>query len=451
MLSSKIRERKEVLNKLWYAIEAYESEILEALFKDLGKPEAEALLHEIYPLKKEIQFAINNLRLWMGKRFVGTPFSMIGTRHYVKAEPKGQVLIISPWNFPVMLTLRPLIGALAAGNSVVVKPSEHTPHTSDVLKKLLGSVFDDDLVKVELGGPKVAASLTASPFNHICFTGGTNIGRLVMSAAAEHLCSITLELGGKSPVIVDKSANLKNLAIKVAWGKYLNAGQVCIAPDHLLVEDSIETAVVEKISGRITEMFGTNPIDSPDLGKIVNLNHFERILKLIKDAVKDGAKLHVPGGVLESGPDIGKISPCILTGCTNEMAIMKEEVFGPVLPVMTWKRKEEIVEIIDKNPHPLALYIFSKDKFLKRWFVDNTKAGTTAINEVVIQVANPDLPFGGIQTSGIGRSAGKASFDSFSNLRSFVVQISTLSALHLTFPPFKGRGLFISRLVRKWL
>ncbi len=450
-MSGNNNDRKDMLKKLWSAIEAHESEILEALNKDLGKPEAEALLHEIYPLKKEIQFAIKNLRDWTGKRFVSTPLSMMGTRHYVKAEPKGRVLIISPWNFPVMLTLRPLVGALASGNSVVVKPSEHTPFTSDVLKKLLGSVFDDDLVKVELGGPEVAAGLTATPFNHICFTGGTNIGRLVMTAAAKHLCSVTLELGGKSPVIVDKSANLKNVAMKVAWGKYLNAGQVCIAPDHLLVEKSIAEDVVANISERITEMFGQTPIDSPDLGKIVNVNHYERILKLVKDAVKDGAKLHVPGGVLELGAKMRKISPCILTGCTSDMAIMKEEVFGPVLPVLTWDKKEDVVDIIAKNPHPLALYIFSNNKNLQDWFINNTKAGSTAINEVVIQVANPDLPFGGIQTSGMGRSAGKAGFDSFSNLRSFVIQTSPFSALPLTFPPFKGRGLRFSRLVRKWL
>ena len=451
MIPGNLKERKTRLKALWSAVEKHEQEILDALYADLAKPEAEALLHEIYPLKKEIQYALKNLSSWMGKRFVPTPLSMIGTRHFVLAEPKGKVLIISPWNFPIMLTLRPLVGAIAAGNSVVVKPSEHTPRSSDVLKKLLNSAFTEDIVNVVLGGPEVAASLTASPCNHMCFTGGTDIGRKVMEAATKQLCSVTLELGGKSPVIVDETANMKNAAMKIAWGKFINSGQVCIAPDHMLVEKSIEKELVKKILERVTDMFGEHPIESEDLGKIVNQHHYERILNLINDAVKMGAKLHVPGGVLEVGVEKRKISPCLLTDCTNDMAIMQEEIFGPVLPVMSWARKEEAIEIVAKNPNPLALYIFSTNKKATNWFIANTKAGSTAVNEVVIQVANCELPFGGIQTSGIGRSSGKYSFDAFSNLRSFVVQTSRFGALPLTFPPFKGRGLAFSRLVRKWL
>jgi aldehyde dehydrogenase (NAD+) len=451
MVQGGLKERKSRLKALWSAVEEHEQEILDALYADLAKPEAEALLHEIYPLKKEIQYALKNLSAWMGKRYVSTPLSMIGTRHFVLAEPKGRVLIISPWNFPIMLTLRPLVGALAAGNSIVLKPSEHTPHSSDVIKKLINSAFPEDTVKVVLGGPEVAAGLTSSPFNHMCFTGGTAIGRKVMEAATKQLCSVTLELGGKSPVIVDKTANINNAALKIAWGKFLNSGQVCIAPDHMLVEKSLEKELVNKILGRITDMFGDNPIDSEDFGKIVNNHHYERILKLIKDAVKMGAKLHVPGGVLELGVETRKISPCVLTNCTNEMGIMQEEIFGPVLPVLTWTHKEEVIDIISKNPHPLALYIFSSKRKNTDWFIEHTQAGSTAVNEVIIQVANCELPFGGIQTSGIGRSSGKYSFDSFSNLRSFVVQTSRFSALPLTFPPFKGRGLKFSRLVRKWI
>ena len=451
MVPGNFKERKTRLKALWSDVEKHEQEILDALYADLAKPEAEAILHEIYPIKKEIQFALKNLSSWMGKRYVSTPLSMIGTRHFVLAEPKGKVLIISPWNFPIMLTLRPLVGAIASGNSVVVKPSEHTPHSSAVIKKLINSAFPEDIVQVVLGGPEVAAGLTASPFNHMCFTGGTNIGRKVMEAATKQLCSVTLELGGKSPVIVDKTANIKNAASKIAWGKYLNSGQVCIAPDHMLVEKSLEKELVNKIKGRVTDMFGEHPLESEDLGKIVNQHHYDRILSLIDDAVKMGAKLHIPGGVLEQGVDKRKISPCILTDCTNDMGIMQEEIFGPVLPVMSWTQKEEVIDIISKNPHPLALYIFSSNSNNTDWFIENTTAGSTAVNEVIIQVANCELPFGGIQTSGIGRSSGKYSFDSFSNLRSFVVQTSRFSALPLTFPPFKGRGLTFSRLVRKWI
>ena len=446
-----LRERKARVKLLMSAVSDFEQELLDALKTDLDKHEAEATLQEIYPLKKEAQYTISNLDRWMGKRYASTPIALFGTRHYVKAEPKGRVLIISPWNYPVMLTLRPLIGAIAAGNSVVVKPSEHTPTVSGVIKKLLESIFTEDIVKVELGGAEVAAKLTASHFNHINFTGGTSVGRLVMKSAAEHLCSVTLELGGKSPTIIDKSANLKNAALKISWGKYMNAGQVCIAPDHLLIEKSIETEFTTALLNRITTMYGENPIDSPDLGKIINATHYNRILRLIKDATEKGATLHVPGGVLEMGAEKSKISPCILTGCTLDMAIMQEEIFGPVLPVLTWETREEAVAIILRNPYPLALYIFSSKSKNIDWFIDNTQSGSTAINEVVIQVANSDLPFGGIQSSGMGRSGGQEAFDSFSNLRSFVVQTLPFSFLSLALPPFKVLGITFSRFARKWL
>ncbi len=446
-----LRERKARVKLLMSAVSDFEQELLDALKTDLDKHEAEATLQEIYPLKKEAQYTISNLDRWMGKRYASTPLALFGTRHYVKAEPKGRVLIISPWNYPLMLTLRPLIGAIAAGNSVVVKPSEHTPTVSGVIKKLLESIFTEDIVKVELGGAEVAAKLTASHFNHINFTGGTSVGRLVMKSAAEHLCSVTLELGGKSPTIIDKSANLKNAALKISWGKYMNAGQVCIAPDHLLIEKSIETEFTTALLNRITTMYGGNPIDSPDLGKIINATHYNRILRLIKDATEKGATLHVPGGVLEMGAEKSKISPCILTGCTLDMAIMQEEIFGPVLPVLTWETREEAVAIILRNPYPLALYIFSSKSKNIDWFIDNTQSGSTAINEVVIQVANSDLPFGGIQSSGMGRSGGQEAFDSFSNLRSFVVQTLPFSFLSLALPPFKVLGITFSRFARKWL
>jgi len=447
----KVKTRKKNIKLLWSAIEAHEAELLDALYQDLRKPEAEALLQEIYPLKKEFETCLRNIYVWAGKRRVSTPLALMGTNHYVLAEPKGKVLIISPWNFPVMLALRPLFSALAAGNKVVVKPSEHTPNTSDVIKKLVESVFDAETVRVELGGPDVAAGLTSQPFDHICFTGGTEIGKLVMTAAAKNLCSVTLELGGKSPVIVDKSAHVGNTALRVAWGKYLNSGQVCIAPDYMLVEKVKESEIVSALIDRIVSMFGENPIDSEDLGAIVNERHYNRILGLIKSAVKSGAKLHVPGGVLELGKNRRKISPCILTGCTPDMDIMKEEIFGPVLPVLTWESKDEVLDVISKNPDPLALYIFSSKSKNINFFTENTKAGTTAINEVVIQIANPEMGFGGVGNSGMGRSNGKASFDALSNLRSYVSASTRFNLLPLTFPPFGKFGLTFSKIVRKWL
>jgi len=450
-LLQKVKTRKKHIKLLWGAIESHESELIEALYLDLNKPEAEALLQEIYPLKKEYETCLRNIYVWSGKRKVSTPLALMGTSHYVLAEPKGEVLIISPWNFPVMLTLRPLFGALASGNRVVVKPSEHTPNTSNVIKKLIGSVFDDDTVSVRLGGPDIAAGLTSEPFDHICFTGGTEIGKLVMKSAAENLCSVTLELGGKSPVIVDKTAHICNAALRVAWGKYMNAGQVCIAPDYMLVEKAKKAEMVQALTDRIVAMFGENPIDSVDLGSIVNARHYNRILGLIKSAVKSGAKLHVPGGVLELGAEKLKIAPCILTDCTPDMEIMKEEVFGPVLPVLTWESKDKVLDVISKNPNPLALYVFSSKSKNINFFTENTKAGSTAINEVIIQVANPDMGFGGIGSSGMGRSNGKASFDAFSNLRSYVSSSTRFNLLPLTFPPFGKKGLMFSRFIRKWL
>ena len=446
-----MKERQRNIEALWNSVKEHQGELLDALKADLGKPEAEALLHEIYPLKKEVQYCLRNMDEWAAKRWAPTPLSLIGTRQYVKAEPKGRVLIISPWNFPVMLTLRPLVAALAAGNRVVVKPSEHTPNTSDVIKRLVERALSSDVAEVVIGGPDVAAGLTAQSFDHICFTGGTGIGKLVMKAAAEQLCSVTLELGGKSPVIVDSTAGVKSTAMKIAWGNYLNAGQVCIAPDYLLIEDKIADQFTKEFEYRITQMFGNNPIDSDDLGMIVNKAHYNRILKLIKDAMKDGAKLHVPGGVLELGEERRKIAPCFLTNCTTDMAIMKEEIFGPVLPILTWGSTGEVFRTVDLNPNPLALYIFSSKRKNIDAFVDETKAGSTGINEVVIQVANPALGFGGIGTSGIGRSNGKHSFDSFSNLRSFVDSTNRPNALPLTFPPFNKFTVALTRFINKWL
>ena len=445
-----MKDRKKKIKALKSSVEKHESELLEALKADLNKPESESLLQEIYPLKKEVEFILSNLHDWTGKRRANTPIALLGTSHYVQAEPKGRVLIISPWNFPVMLTLRPLFSAIAAGNAVVIKPSEHTPNCSRVLKDVIESVFTEDEVKVVIGGPEVAAKLTKEPFDHICFTGGTEIGKLVMKAAAENLCSVTLELGGKSPTIVDSTANMKATAKRVAWGRYLNAGQVCIAPDYLLIEEKSAEEFTLEFRRTITNMFGKNPIDSEDLGCIVNEKHFKRIIALIKNSVKDGAKLHVPGGVLELGADKRKISPCFLTDCTTDMAIMKEEIFGPVLPILTWKNESEVYDIIEMNKNPLALYIFSNKRKNIKNYIANTKAGSTAINDVVIQIANPELGFGGIGNSGMGRANGKASFDAFSNLRSFVDSTGMINALPLTFPPFTGFKKSLVRFITKW-
>lgn len=445
----KTREKR--IKALSSSISKHEERIIDALKADLNKPRTESTLMELYPLKKEIDHTLKNLRHWGSKRRVRTPLALLGTSHYVKAEPKGKVLVISPWNFPIMLTLRPIVSALAAGNTVVVKPSEHTENCSNVINDILVDAFDKDVVEVVLGGPDVAAELTSRPFNHICFTGGTEIGKKVMKSAAEHLCSVTLELGGKSPVIIDDSAILSQAAKRISWGKYLNAGQVCIAPDYILLPSAKQEQFVSEVKKNIIHMYGENPIESKDLGSIVNERHYKRILGLIKDSVKAGAKLEVPGGMLELPGNDTKIAPCILYNCTPDMPIMKEEIFGPVLAVLGCDGKEKMIETIEKNANPLALYIFSKKRKEIQWFIDNTKAGSTVVNDVVIQLSNPELSFGGVQSSGIGRSNGRAGFDSFSNMRSFVESSRLFSALPLTYPPFSTFTEKLTGLIKRWL
>lgn len=445
----KVREQR--LKRLKSSIKKFEDDILKALKTDLNKSSAESTLMELYPLSKEIDLTLKNLRHWGSKRRVNTPIALFGTKHYVRPEPKGRVLIISPWNFPIMLTLRPVVSAIAAGNSVVVKPTEHTPNCSNIIKQIIEDVFSTEEVEVVLGGPEIAAELTAQPFNHICFTGGTEIGKKVMRAASENLCSVTLELGGKSPAIIDKEVNISQAASRISWGKFLNAGQACIAPDYALVPSSNVEEFVDAVELSIVKMYGESPMDSADLGHIVNEKHYKRILGLIKDAVKQGAVLRVPGGILELPDKLNKIAPCILYNCTPEMSIMQEEIFGPVLVVMSYNSREQALEIIENNPHPLALYIFSKKRKNAKWFIDNTKAGSTVVNDVVIQMSNPELSFGGIQKSGIGRSNGKAGFDSFSNLRSFVEANKYFSALPLTYPPFSSFTEKLVRTIKRYL
>lgn len=445
------KERIKRLKNLQSSIKKYEDEIIAALKKDLNKPKSEAILFELYPLSQELEHTLKNLTHWGGKRRVSTPLALFGTKHYVKAEPKGKVLIISPWNFPIMLTLRPVISAIAAGNSIVVKPSEHTPTCSETIKTIIEEALDSDVAEVVLGGPEIAAELTSQPFNHICFTGGTEIGKMVMKAASNNLSSVTLELGGKSPAIIDESANIKTAASRICWGKFINAGQVCIAPDYVLVPSNKVDSFIREAKNSINKMYGDSPMDSSDLGHIVNEKHYKRIHSLIKDSVKQGAELIVPGGILELPNKERKIAPCILNNCSTDMAVMKEEIFGPVLAVIPYDTYEQAIEIIDKNPNPLALYIFSKKRKNIDWFIDNTTAGSTVVNDVVIQLSNPELSFGGIQQSGIGRSNGKAGFDSFSNLRSFVEANKYFSAMPLTYPPFNTLSEKLVRFIKRYL
>ena len=444
-------QRRDMLRDLWRAVLAHESELIAALNSDLGKPREEVHLQEIFPVKAEINYARRHLRGWMAPKSTTTPLAMLGTNSYIQPEPKGHVLIISPWNFPVILTLRPLVSALAAGNRVMLKPSEHTPNTSAVLSSIVAQALPPELATVILGGPDVSAFLTTLPFQHICFTGGTNIGKKVMKAAAENLASVTLELGGKSPAVVDATAHLGDASRRLAWGKCLNNGQVCIAPDYALVEASIADRFLEEIKRRINEMYGETEeeqLRNAQRSKMVNDHHFHRVVGLVEDAISKGATV-VHGGLWNS--EERRISPTVLDHVTMDMKVMQEEIFGPVLPILRWSQAEEVNTIVAANPHPLAMYFFSQDKRAVEQWMRANPAGTTGINEVILQVAQPELPFGGIQTSGMGRTGGHEGFKAFSNARSVVRQSSRHNILPWTFPPFGPRSLWLARTVQRWL
>ncbi|MBK12025.1 MAG: aldehyde dehydrogenase family protein [Crocinitomicaceae bacterium] len=444
-------ERRGHLRKLWDAVLHHEQALIEALFADLGKPREEVHLHEIYPLKKEIKYALRHLRGWMAPRPAATSLAMIGTQAYVEANPKGHVLMISPWNFPVILTLRPLVSALAAGNRVIIKPSENTPETSKVLAAIVSQALTQDRAAVVIGGPEVSAFLTTLPFHHICFTGGTDNGKKVMKAAAANLASITLELGGKSPAVVDSTANLSDASRRLAWGKCLNNGQVCIAPDYALVEESVTQDFIQGVKGRFAEMYGPDEVSqlhSKQRSQMVNEYHFQRVVGLIEDALAKGATL-AHGGIWDA--QTRRIAPTILQNVTLDMKVMNEEIFGPVLPVISWRKSTEIQDIVNACPHPLAMYFFSNRKSQIAKWMQSMPSGTTGINEVVLQVATPNLPFGGIQTSGMGRMGGIDGFEEFSNMRSVLRQTSRFNVLPLTFPPFNRFSLFVARTVQRWL
>ena len=444
-------ERRAKLDALWQAVLRHEEDLIQALKSDMGKPREEVHLQEIYPLKAEIMHARKHLRGWMAPKPASTSLAMLGTSSHVLPEPKGQVLIIAPWNFPVILTLRPLVSAIAAGNRVMLKPSEHTPETSKVIASIVETAFAPEEAHVVLGGPEVSQALTSLPFQHVCFTGGTNIGRKVMTAAAQHLASVTLELGGKSPAVVDATANLVDASRRMAWGKCLNNGQVCIAPDYLMVQSSVANRFLEELKLRIEDMYGPDEqgqLTSDNRSQMVNQHHFDRVVGLIQDALDRGAKL-VHGGIWDAASR--RIAPTVLDDVTMDMAVMKEEIFGPVLPVLRWEKDEEVNALVSYNPHPLAMYFFSnRNDAIQSWMRANP-SGTTGINEVVLQVANPNLPFGGIQTSGMGRTGGIAGFKQFSNMRSVLRQTSRFNVLPWTFPPFTKRSLWLAKTVQRWL
>ena len=404
--------RQEQLHKLKRSMLAHEKDLNEALQKDLGKSRMESYMCEVGLTLSELTWMQRHLSSLSAEKRVPTPLAQIAARSFRSPSPYGTVLIMSPWNYPVLLTLEPLIDAIAAGNTAIVKPSAYAPYTCEVMKQIIEECYPQSYVAVVTGGRAENQTLLQQRFDMIFFTGGKTVGREVLRHAAEYLTPVTLELGGKSPCIVDSSAKIKLAARRIVFGKYLNCGQTCVAPDYVLCDKTIRDELVLAIQAEIRRQFGAAPLENPNYGKIVNRKHFERLLGLI-----DERKL-VCGG--QNNPDTLRIAPTVLTDVTWEDAIMGEEIFGPILPVLTFDTLEEAIQMVEARPHPLALYFFSENKTAQSQVLNCCRFGGGCINDTIIHLATSAMPFGGVGESGMGGYHGKAGFETFSHYRSIV-------------------------------
>ena len=424
--------RRSRLTRLERAVGNYQPRLRDALSVDLHKPVPETDLSEILPVIAEIRHARRHLAGWMKLRRVDPGRLLPGTSAWIRHEPRGTCLIMAPWNYPVALTLGPLACALAAGNTVILKPSEFAPATASVLAELVNETFEPAEVAVYPGDVTQASALLDLPFDHIFFTGSPATGRIVMAAAARHLASVTLELGGRSPVIVDASADLESAARSIVWGKSANCGQTCIAPDHLFVEEGIRERFVSALEREITALYGADSRMSADYGRIVNQSHFERLVGLLEDATRRGAK-RIGGPVL---PGERLIPPTLLTGIQPGSAILENEIFGPLLPVLDFRNLLEPITAINEQPKPLALYIFSRRQAAIDRIVRETSSGGVGINTTLLQFLHGNLPFGGIGESGIGNSHGFFGFRAFSHERAILRD--RLFLTRFLSPPYTG-------------
>lgn len=427
-----IKERIKKLKKLKSWIKKNESQICEALYNDFKKGTEEVLLTEIKPIVDEINHNINNIYNWAEPKKVGASLAFLGTSSKVIYEPKGATLIIAPWNYPFNLCVGPLVSAIAAGNTAFIKPSENTPHTADLIVKMMGELFPKEEVSVFTGDYLVSQELLKLPFDHIFFTGSPQVGKIVMRAAAENLTSVTLELGGRNPLIVDETANIKDAAQKIIWGKYINCGQTCISINYVYVHEIKAVKLQEELLKQLQKMY---PQGSEDYTHVVNKSHFNRLTDLLNKSISEGAEI-VAGG--ENNPDTNRIEPTIIKGLDTNSAIFKEEIFGPILPILTYTDLDAVIDVINTTEKPLALYVFSKKNKNINKVINNTSAGTTCINETTIQFAHSELPFGGVNHSGIGNAHGEYGFLEFSNTRSVLKQRVGLTSVKSIYPPYTG-------------
>ena len=423
--------RLEQLKRLRALVMNHEQEVLKALKQDLGKPPTEAYF-EVVALLQELKLTETNLRRWMRPRSVSVPLAQQPGQASVIPEPLGCVLIIGPWNYPFSLTLQPLISALAAGNTAVLKPSEHAPAVADLIERLIAVHLDDEVVSVQQGDGGVAAGLVAMPFDHIFFTGGGAVGSRVLAGAAPNLTPVTLELGGKSPALVLDGADLDVTARRLIWGKGLNAGQTCIAPDHLMVEPGLQAPLLRAMASARQEMYGDDPIRSGELARIINDHQFKRLERLLETARSDDRILL--GG--EISPDERRIAPTMIRVDDRNDPLMQEEVFGPLLPVLAMNDLTGSLREIRRGPKPLALYLFGGTSMQQQQVLETTSSGGVCLNDVVMQVGVPDLPFGGVGSSGMGRYHGKSGFDTFSHQKA-VLKRPFRFDFKLRYPPYK--------------
>ena len=412
----------------------YRQAIREALYSDFKKPFLETDLTEIYPVLAEIRHAEKNLRDWMRPKRVSSPLTMLGSRSYIQYESKGVCLILSPWNFPLNLTFGPLVSAIAAGNCCILKPSEATPATSQLMQQIVEALFDPSEVALVQGEVETAQALLELPFHHIFFTGSPAVGKIVMKAASRHLSSVTLELGGKSPAFVDETTSVKTAARRLAWGKCLNAGQICVAPDYVLVTKKAREPLVSALVEQFESFFEGNPEGSDSYARIINEKHLKRLSESLQDATSRGAKVLYGGGFDEN---TRYFQPTLVEQIPDDARLLEEEIFGPILPIVTVSGAEEAISFINRRERPLALYIYSRDKRTIDRINSKTRAGSGCINHNVVHYSNHHLPFGGVNNSGIGKSHGYHGFLAFSNQRSIVRQY-TPSAIELLTPPYTG-------------
>lgn len=411
-ISKDLKFRIQNLKLLRSIIIKYEKEIQEALRLDLGKSETEAYMTEIGMVLDEIKYNIKHLAKWAKKKYVSTPLSQFPARSYRIPEPRGLVLIISPWNYPFLLSIQPLIGAIAAGNCVIIKPSEYSVNTSKLLKKILTEIYSEAYVTVVLGEKEVAQELLKEKFDYIFYTGSTKIGKIVMEAAAKNLTPVTLELGGKSPCIVDEKCNVELAAKRIAYGKILNSGQTCVAPDYVFVHQNVKEQFLNCLIKYLNNFLGENALNNSDYPKIINEMQFNRIISLI-----DKEHVIYGGGY---NRNILKIEPTILTIKDMTSKVMQEEIFGPILPIIGYNNLDYIINYININPKPLALYLFTNNKKIEKRILKEVSYGGGCINDTIIHLANKRLGFGGVGNSGIGEYHGKFSFDTFSHYKSII-------------------------------